>query len=60
MGSDPAQAYGVDQNGRVYTLGQTNSQVVAQVNTGAPVGGFGKLMPWLLVALVVYAATKAD
>lgn len=58
MWSDPAQAYGVDQNGRIYTLGQTNGQVSAQVNTGAPAGG-NKLLPWLIIAAVVFFAAEA-
>jgi hypothetical protein len=48
---DPAQAYGMDQNGRIYTLGQTNGQITAQVQTQA--GSLGSMMPWLLVAGVV-------
>jgi hypothetical protein len=58
MGSDPAQAYGVDQNGRIYTLGQVNGQISAQVNTAAPVGS-NKLMPWLIIAAVVFFAIES-
>lgn len=58
MGSDPAQAYGVDQSGRIYTLGQANGQITAQVSTGAPVGT-NKLLPWLIIAAVVFFAVES-
>jgi hypothetical protein len=34
--SDPSQAYGVDQNGRIYQLGQSNGQIAATIQTTAP------------------------
>jgi hypothetical protein len=55
LGSDPGQAYGVDQNGRIYTLGQTNGQIQAQVQTGAQTS-LGALMPWLIIGAVVFLA----
>lgn len=33
--NDAGQQYGVDGNGRIYQLGQTNGQIVAQVNRPA-------------------------
>ncbi|MEH6434240.1 hypothetical protein [Massilia sp. DD77] len=54
---DPAQAYGVDQSGRVYQLGQTNQQITATV---APTvgGSLGGLMPWLIIGAVILFATS--
>lgn len=49
------QQYGVDENGRMYVLGQTNSQVVAQVQKSQAIS------PVLLigiVALVVVLGAK--
>lgn len=54
FGSDPAQAYGVDQNGRIYQLGQTNGQIRATVQTNVnPMGNMGTLLLLGLIALVV-------
>lgn len=54
---DPAQAYGVDANGNLFTLGQTNSQITANV---VPTRGdaFGGLLPWLLIGGVILLATS--
>jgi hypothetical protein len=55
--NDPSQAYGVDGNGNLYQLGQTNGQIVAQVNTGRPVNsGMNSLLIIGLIALVVMGA----
>lgn len=55
LGYDPAQAYGMDSNGNLYQLGQTNGQVIAQVNNGKA-GGNNMLLLVLLVGVVVMVA----
>jgi hypothetical protein len=56
MGYDPAQAYGVDQNGRIYTLGQTNSQIAAQIQTNAR--GL-TISPWLVLAVIALVVIES-
>jgi hypothetical protein len=51
---DGGQAYGVDQNGRMYTLGQTNGQLSATIQTRAP----GSISPWLIVAVAIFAVLE--
>jgi hypothetical protein len=57
---DPAQAYGVDPNGNIYTLGQTNSQVTANVVPAHGSGAFGGLLPWLVIGGVILLATSGS
>ena len=49
---DPAQAYGMDGNGNIYALGQTNGQISATV-TSTRGDAFGGLLPWLLIGGVL-------
>jgi hypothetical protein len=51
---DGGQAYGVDQNGRMYTLGQTNGQLSATIQTRAP----STISPWLIVAVAIFAVLE--
>jgi hypothetical protein len=51
---DSGQAYGVDQNGRMYTLGQTNGQLAGTIQTRAP----GVISPWLIVAVAIFAVLE--
>jgi hypothetical protein len=51
---DGGQAYGVDQNGRMYTLGQSNGQLAATIQTRAP----GAISPWLIVAVAIFAVME--
>lgn len=46
--NDAGQQYGVDSNGRIYQLGQTNGQIVAQVQTNKQ-----SISPILIIAAVV-------
>lgn len=51
---DAGQAYGVDQNGNIYQLGQTNSQISATIQTAsAPKSNMGMLLVVGLVVLLV-------
>jgi hypothetical protein len=50
--SDPGQAYGVDQAGNIYQLGQTNGQLAATIQTRAP----GMPSNSMLLLLVVVGA----
>jgi hypothetical protein len=47
--TDTSQQYGVDDTGHIYQLGQTNGQIVAQVNNK----GGQSISPLLLIGLVV-------
>jgi hypothetical protein len=58
FGSDPAQAYGMDANGNLYTLGKANAQITAQVQTGQPAGIAGIPTIWLVIAAVAYLVTR--
>lgn len=58
MGSDAAQAYGVDQNGNLYSLGQRNAQVVAQVQTRTAGQTVSPLMLMLIIGAVVLLVSK--
>lgn len=55
LGYDPAQAYGMDSNGNLYQLGQTNSQVIAQVNTTKAAGNNSLLLIVLVVGAIMIA-----
>lgn len=51
---DSGQAYGVDQNGNIYQLGQTNGQLAATIQTNsAPKSNMGMLLIVGLVVLVM-------
>ncbi|MTV36278.1 hypothetical protein [Duganella radicis] len=56
LGYDPAQAYGMDANGNLYQLGQTNSQVVAQVNSTK--GGNNNLLLLVLIVGAIVMVAK--
>lgn len=56
---DPAQAYGVDQNGNLYTLGKTNSQIAAQVTTQTAAGGGFTISPLLVLVVLAVLAIEA-
>jgi hypothetical protein len=55
---DPGRSYGVDQNGNLYQLGQSNSQLTAQINTGKPAMGNGMLLILALGAVVLLLESK--
>jgi hypothetical protein len=46
--NDAGQQYGVDGNGNIYQLGQTNGQIVAQVNRPA-----SQISPLLIIGAIV-------
>lgn len=56
---DPSQAYGMDGNGNIYTLGQTNGQISATV-TPTRGDAFGGLLPWLLIGGVILLVTSGS
>jgi hypothetical protein len=58
FGSDPAQAYGMDANGNLYTLGKANGQITAQVTNTQQSSIAGIPVTWLVLAAVVYLATR--
>ncbi|MYN45790.1 hypothetical protein GTP23_12105 [Pseudoduganella sp. FT93W] len=58
LGSDPSQAYGIDERGNIYRLGQTNAQISAQVQTNKA-GTVAGLPVWLIVGAVVLFAIEA-
>ncbi|MGZ8301217.1 MAG: hypothetical protein ACXW2U_00785 [Telluria sp.] len=58
---DPGQAYGVGDDGRLYTLGQTNSQISANVTPAYGNGGGlfgGNMLPLLIIGAVIFMAAK--
>jgi hypothetical protein len=57
---DSAQAYGMDANGNLFTLGQTNSQITANVVPTNGAGSFGSLLPWLLIGGVILFAVSGS
>jgi hypothetical protein len=50
--TDPAQAYGVDANGNIYQLGQTNGQLTSTIQTRTPTSN-STLLLLALVGLVL-------
>ena len=56
IGSDPSQAYGIDANGNIYQLGQTNMQIAAQVNSTKAANSNSMLMLVMVVGLIIMAA----
>jgi hypothetical protein len=53
---DSSQAYGVDERGNLYMLGQNNGQVAAQGNV--TVGGNSTMLLLVIGAVVLYMSSK--
>lgn len=56
LGYDPAQAYGMDEQGRLYQLGQTNAHVSATVNNTGGAVALNPLMLLLIIGAIVVAS----
>jgi len=58
LGSDPSQAYGVDDRGNIYRLGQTNAQITANVQQTQG-GTLAGIPVWLVVGAVILLAVES-